>query len=288
LNLRPSGYEGRRAPVGPHRRPHRSRMARRVSDGLAATPNADYVRSRKQASDVDGRFGTSRTRRWRAPAQSVSPSVLWHGLASERRAQIADSGRAALAEGCFIEIAGLVLRRRTCPRVRARAGRRIAGTICRRAGPAARPVLVRAGHAVGDVDPLRRGAERGEGVTLWGEIPVHRWRRGRIRVEHRHRRGCRLASRHRDCSPNQSYGNRCPGRPRDWLLVKDGVGRGSPCNTPWVPVGGRATMSIAPASSSPPSRGARSTPQWRWLKRSTIDRGPSQLDSGEAGRAMET
>ena len=64
----------------------------------------------------------------------------------------------------------------------ARAGRRIAGTICRRDGAAARPVLVRAGHAVGDVDPLRRDAERGEGVTLWGEIPVHRWRRGRIRV----------------------------------------------------------------------------------------------------------
>ena len=47
-------------------------------------------------------------------------------------------------------------------------------------------------------------------------------------------------------------------------------------------------MSIASASSSPPSRRARSTPQLRWLKRSTIDRGPPQLASGEAGRAMET
>ena len=32
------------------------------------------------------------TRRWRAPARSVSPSVLWHGSASKRRAQIAESG----------------------------------------------------------------------------------------------------------------------------------------------------------------------------------------------------
>ena len=47
-------------------------------------------------------------------------------------------------------------------------------------------------------------------------------------------------------------------------------------------------MSIASASSSPPSRRARSTPQLRWLERSTIDRGPPQLASGEAGRAMET
>ena len=42
----------------------------------------------------------------------------------------ADSGRAALAEGCFLGTAGLVLCRHSCPRVRARSGRRIAGTIC--------------------------------------------------------------------------------------------------------------------------------------------------------------
>jgi hypothetical protein len=36
------------------------------------------------------RCGVTPSRRWRAPARSVSPSVLWHGLASERRAQIAE------------------------------------------------------------------------------------------------------------------------------------------------------------------------------------------------------
>ena len=101
----------------------------------------------------------------------------------------------------------------------------------RRDGAAARPVLVRAGHAVGDVDPLRRDAERGEGVTLWVRFLFIAGDAGASEFEHRHRRGCRLASRHRDCSPNQSYGTRCPGRPRDWPLVKDGVGRGSGCGT---------------------------------------------------------
>ena len=152
--------------------------------------------------------------------------------ASAESTRNADSGRAALAEGCFLGTAGLVLRRQTCPRVRARAGRRIAGAICGRDGAAARPVLVRAGHAVGDVDPLRRDAERGEGVTLWVRFLFITGDAGASEFEHRHRRGCRLASRHRDCSPNQSYGTRCPGRPRDWPLVKDGVGRGSPHETP--------------------------------------------------------
>jgi hypothetical protein len=46
----------------------------------------------------------------------------------------ADSGRVALAEGCFTGTAGFVLHRRTCPRVRARGERRIAGIIYRRDG----------------------------------------------------------------------------------------------------------------------------------------------------------
>ena len=142
----------------------------------------------------------------------------------------ADSGRAALAEGCFLGTAGLVLRRQTCPRVRARRTADSRHNL-RRDGAAARPVLVRAGHAVGDVDPLRRDAERGEGVTLWVRFLFIAGDAGASEFEHRHRRGCRLASRHRDCSPNQSYGTRCPGRPRDWPLVKDGVGRGSGCGT---------------------------------------------------------
>ncbi len=162
---------------------------------------------------------------------------------------------AALGEGCFLGTAGLVLRRQTCPRVRALPTADSRHNL-RRDGAAARPVLVRAGHAVGDVDPRRRDAERGEGVTLWVRFLFIAGDAGASEFEHHHRRGCRLASRHRDCSPNQSYGTRCPGRPRDWPLVKDGVGRGS-----------SSERSIAPNSSSSasesgvmPSSRMRSTP----------------------------
>ena len=197
-----------------------------------------------------------KSRHYRIPSESVRCAPVWRMIGPGRpgapvsgmlgldakATPIADSGRAALAEGCFLGTAGLVLRRQTCPRVRARAGRRIAGAICGRDGAAARPVLVRAGHAVGDVDPLRRDAERGEGVTLWVRFLFITGDAGASEFEHRHRRGCRLASRHRDCSPNQSYGTRCPGRPRDWPLVKDGVGRGSPHET-------SASTSARPANS---------------------------------------
>ena len=174
----------------------------------------------------------------RAALGTVTP----RGRPPTSRARNADSGRAALAEGCFLGTAGLVLRRQTCPRVRARRTADSRHNL-RRDGAAARPVLVRAGHAVGDVDPLRRDAERGEGVTLWVRFLFIAGDAGASEFEHRHRRGCRLASRHRDCSPDQSYGTRCPGRPRDWPLVKDGVGRAFPF---------RDTGSVALALAGPP------------------------------------
>jgi hypothetical protein len=138
------------------------------------------------------------------PDPALDASLRDDQHATARTMPNADSGRAALAEECFLGTAGLVLRRQTCPRVRARRTADSRHNL-RRDGAAARPVLVRAGHAVGDVDPLQRDAERGEGVTLWVRFLFIAGDAGASEFEHRQRRGCRLASSHRDCSPNQSY-----------------------------------------------------------------------------------
>ncbi len=70
---------------------------RRTERAHRTTPRA-HLRSR-QSGIAMRRCGPSANRRWRAPARSVSPSVLWHGLASERGAQIADSGAVGPGSG---------------------------------------------------------------------------------------------------------------------------------------------------------------------------------------------
>ena len=90
-------------------------------------------------------------------------------------------GRAALAEGCFLGTAGLVLRRQTWPRVRPRrtADSRRNLRPRRRCCPAG-VGSCRSRRGRRRSAPARRRARRGRHAL--GEIPVHHWRRGRIRV----------------------------------------------------------------------------------------------------------
>lgn len=226
-----------------------------------------------------------RRRRLGTPANNGSSGATRGGptrgvvRSRSHRMPNADSGRVALTVGCSWGQPGRSFVGERAHAFGPRARGWIAGTICRRDGGAARPVLVRAGHAVGDVDPVRRVAERGEGVTLWVRFLFIGGTAGVSEFEHRHRRGCRWASRHRNRSPKQSYGTRIPAR------HATGAGQarclsGFPLQHAVGLFAGRATMSIAPAGSSPPSGGPARHPNS--MAQAFNDRsGPPQLDSDE-------
>ena len=81
----------RAAPLPGIRRCQRSRhgAGRATDPSLCALAKGCTSRRRTRAS---------LSRRWRAPARSISPSVLWHDSVSERRAQIAESGATGARE----------------------------------------------------------------------------------------------------------------------------------------------------------------------------------------------
>jgi Phage integrase family len=92
------------------------------------------------------------------------------------------------------------------------------------------PVPVGSGQAVIDVDPVGCDIKGREGVALGGEVLIVG---GHPRVsdpELGHQQ-CRIASRHRHCSPNHPYGTLAPAASRDQWLAGGSAGGGSSCGS---------------------------------------------------------